>query len=66
MFCRFKKYRGLGMMQFPGKVRKQKSRSKQAGVKNKEAEEAVSGLVPRRTGCALLCEETRNGWMDAK
>lgn len=34
-------------------------------VKNKEAEEAVSGLVPRRTGCALLCEETRNGWMDA-
>lgn len=35
-------------------------------VKNKEAEEAVSGLVPRRTGCALLCEETRNGWMDAE
>lgn len=39
------------MMQFPGKVRKQKSRSKQgSGVKTKEAEEAVSGLAPRRTG----------------
>lgn len=35
-------------------------------MKNKEAEEAVSGLAPRRTGHALLCEETRNGQMDAE
>lgn len=35
-------------------------------MKNKEAEEAVSGLAPRTAGRALLCEETRNGRMDAE